>query len=82
MEYISLAAFGGGLVSGLLGWLHKGEAFDGKKFFASALRAVVAGGTVAVTYSTVKGSPDIVDIITAFVAGAGVDVIGHRLSKK
>ena len=82
MEYISLAAFGGGLASGLLGWLHAGGKFDGKKFFASGLRAVVAGGVAAVAHSQVIGSPTWVEIITAFVAGAGVDVLGHRLAKK
>ena len=80
--YVSLAAFGGALGSSLLGYLNSKEGFDSRKFTASFMRAILAGGTFAVTYSTVMGAPTIGDMIVAFGAGAGVDVLGHRLAGK
>lgn len=77
--YVSLSAFGGGLASALLGWLHSGLSFNGRKFSASFLRAVLAGSAVAGTYAVI-GPAGIEDIIMAFGAGAGVDVLGHRLA--
>ena len=78
--YVSLAAFGGAITASLLGWLESGVPFVARKFFASALRALVAGGSFAIAYSTVMGTPTIADIVIAFGAGAGVDVIGNRLA--
>ena len=78
--YISLAAFGGGMTSTILGWLQSGLPFVPRKFFASALRSLLAGGSFAMAYSTVMGTPTIADMIVAFGAGAGVEVLGHRLA--
>lgn len=79
--YVALSAFAGGLASGALGWLRSGTPFTGHKFMASMLRSLLAGGAFATTYALV-GSPKIEDIIIAFGAGAGVDVLLHRASKK
>ncbi len=79
--FVAASAFGGGLASGELGWLHGGEPFVGRKFAASVVRAFVAGGAFAGAY-TMMGAATIEDMVIAFAAGAGVDVIGHRLSKK
>ena len=77
--YVSLAAFGGGIVSALLGWLESGESFIARKFASSVLRSLVAGAAFAITYAVV-GEPDMMSIIVAFMAGAGVDVLGNRLA--
>ena len=77
--YVSLAAFAGGIASAILGWLDSGEVFAGRKFAASVLRAFVAGLVFAVGY-TLSGKVTVMDIIIAFVAGAGVDVLGNRLA--
>ena len=79
MLYVSLAAFGGGIVAALLGWMKSDEAFIARKFAPSVLRALVAGGAFALTYAWV-GASTMTGIVIAFVAGAGVDVIGHRLA--
>ena len=78
--YVSLAAAGGALGSSFLGWLESKEDFVPRKFMASFMRAVLSGGAFAVAYSTVMGTPTIADMVVAFGAGAGVDVLGHRLS--
>ena len=80
MLFMSGSALAGGLAAGALGWLRSGSPFDGRKFAASFLRAVLAGGATAGLYAGV--APSIEGCIGAFAAGAGVDVIGHRLSKK
>ncbi len=77
--YVALAAFGGGIASGTMGWLESGSVFEGRKFTASIIRALVAGGAFAIGY-TLVGGVTIMDIIIAFVAGAGVDVLGNRIA--
>ena len=79
--YVSLAAFGGGVVSALLGYLKAGEAFVAGKFLASVLRALLAGGAFAVaTYAIANGGISMLDIVVAFLAGAGVETGLHRVS--
>ena len=77
--FVALAAFGGGIASGIMGWLESGNVFEGRKFIASIIRALVAGGVFAISYSLVD-SVTIMDIMIAFCAGAGVDVLGNRLA--
>jgi len=77
--YVAVAAFGGGIAAAITGWLDSGEVFIGRKFAASVVRALVAGGVFAVGYTLVS-SVTIMDIIIAFVAGAGVDVLGNRVA--
>ena len=77
--YVALAAFGGGIVAATLGWLDSGDFFEGRKFASSVIRALVAGIVFAVGY-TLVGTVSIPDIAIAFVAGAGVDVLGNRFA--
>ncbi len=77
--YIALSAFSGGIASAVMGWLDSGEFFEGRKFMASVIRALVAGGVFALGYQ-LSGNVNIVNIIAAFVGGAGVDALGNRLS--
>jgi hypothetical protein len=77
--YIAVAAFVGGIVSSLLGWFDSQEPFAPRKFAASLVRALIAGVVFAVGYSYTNGlSP--IDIGIAFVGGAGIDVLGNRIS--
>jgi hypothetical protein len=77
--WIAVSAFLGGIVAALLGWCDSGEAFEVRKFSASIIRALVAGVVFAVGYSYTNGlSP--IDLGIAFVGGAGVDVLGNRIS--
>ena len=77
--YIALAAFGGGILAALLGWLDSGESFAPRKFMASVLRALGAGIGFAIIY-TFTGPVAVLDLLIAFVSGAGVDVIGNRFA--
>jgi hypothetical protein len=78
--YIALAAFFGGLASSALGWLGSGEAWNGRKFFSSFIRSLIAGAVFAVGYSVQPVIVGTLGILAAFLAGAGVDVLGNRLA--
>jgi len=77
--YIALAAFVGGVVAALLGWLESGEAFDLRKFGGSVVRSLIAGVVLALG-SGLAGPVDMAALLYAFLGGAGVDVIGNRLA--
>ena len=79
--YIALAALLGGLVSALLGWLESGEAFNPRKFGGSVIRALLAAAVFAVGYQFAGGA-GMLDLLYAFLGGAGVDVLGNRISGK
>lgn len=78
--FVALSAFGGGIASAIMGWLDSGEVFIGRKFVSSVIRALVAGGAFAITYQLTSVNITILDVIIAFVAGAGVDVLGNRVA--
>ena len=69
----------GALFSAILGWLDSGEPFDTRKFTSSILRAVIAGIVSALGFSTLE-TAGIWEYLTAFLAGAGIDVFGNRIS--
>ncbi|KTB47837.1 hypothetical protein DEALK_06820 [Dehalogenimonas alkenigignens] len=77
--YIALAALLGGAVAAALGWLESKEAFDLRKFGSSIFRSLIAGMVLALS-SSLAGPVDVAALLYAFLGGAGVDVIGNRLS--
>jgi len=77
--FVAVSAFGGALFASIMGWLDSGEAFIGRKFASSVIRALIAGGAFAIAYQFTD-SVSILDIVIAFVSGAGVDVLGHRVA--
>lgn len=79
VAYVVVAAFVGALVAAVLGWITTEEPFNGRKFGASCLRALLAAAVFGATFSYVNQLHPI-DILIAFLGGAGVDVIGHRVS--
>ncbi len=76
---IGVAAFLGGVISAVLGWLDSGEAFNARKFTSSALRALVAGLIFAAGYEYAGGQITIIDIFIALIAGAGFESGGNRI---
>ena len=78
--YVALSAFTGGVVSAIMGWMDSGETFIGRKFTASVIRALVAGGVFAIGYQLTGETVTVADVVIAFVSGAGVDVLGNRLA--
>jgi hypothetical protein len=74
--YIALAAFVGGVVAALLGFLESHEGFDSRKFGASAIRALIAALIFALAN---QGAPSAVNILYAFLGGAGIDVLVNRV---
>ena len=81
VTYIALAALLGGIVAALLGWLESGEPFSPRKFGGSLIRSLIAAAVFAAGYQ-VSGGVGIIDLLYAFLGGAGVDVIGNRISGK
>ncbi|MCJ7669539.1 MAG: hypothetical protein MUO61_03360 [Dehalococcoidia bacterium] len=78
--FIAIAATIGAVVAGLLGWFGSGEVFNPRKFWPTILRAVIAGGIVAVSYPLIQTLGLWTGLIGAFLTGAGVDVLGNRLA--
>lgn len=77
--WIAVAVVVGGLVAATLGWVDSGEPFAPRKFASSIIRAVIAGIGFAVAFNYSNHlSP--LDILYAFLGGAGVDVLGNRIS--
>ncbi len=79
--YIALAALLGGLAAAFVGWLESNEAFDIRKFGGSAIRAAIAAAVFAAGYE-LSSPVAILDLFFAFLGGAGVDVLGNRISSK
>ena len=77
--YVGLVALLGGLVAALLGWLDSKEPFDGRKFSGSAIRSLIAAAVFTVGYQLSDGVSAL-DLFYAFLGGAGVDVIGNRIT--
>lgn len=77
--YISLAAWGGGILAALLGWLKSGEKFNARHFAPSVLTAFLAGGSFAIAYAATGAAVTALSIIVAVLAGAGVDSGVNRL---
>ncbi len=82
--YYGLAAFAGGIVSALLGWIGSDppEPFIGRKFAASALKAFLAA-VAAISAGAIIPPVGLLATILlcagAFLAGAGVDSALKRL---
>ena len=81
MLYIAIAALLGGIVTALLGWLESSDPFNPRKFGGSVIRSLIAAAIFAAGYQ-VSGGVGIIDLLYAFLGGAGVDVIGNRISGK
>ncbi len=79
--YIAGAAFLGGVVSSLLGWIGTTEPFVPRKFLSSVIRGLIAGVVFAIGYQFLNAGITIMDILVAFVAGAGADSLGNRIGK-
>ena len=77
--WIAVAAFAGGIIAALAGWLETQEPFDPRKFASSGVRALLAAIGVAIAYSYANNLSAI-DIVMAILAGAGVDSLGNRIT--
>lgn len=72
-----ILSIGGGVASAVLGWMESGELFDSRKFGASLIRAVLGSAVAALAFQGIE-SVDVFVYVTAFLTGAGLDVIGKR----
>ena len=77
---IAIAAIAGSVVSGLLGWSESGEQFAGRKFLGTVLRSLLAASVFVAGFMVTEHGIGLPEIFGAFLAGAGVDVIGKRLA--
>ena len=79
--WLALAAWGGGIVSGLLGWFESKEPFDARKFSSTFLRALLAAAVFAIGGAvSLVGAIGWEVLIASFLAGAGVDAGLKRLA--
>ncbi len=78
---VALLSLAGGLSAALLGWLESGEPFNPRKFGGSAIRSLIAAVVFAAGYQLSHSSPTALDLFYAFLGGAGVDVLGNRITK-
>jgi hypothetical protein len=72
------AAFIGALGSGVAGWWDSNEPFEFRKFMGSVWSALFAAMLFALGYDKINDL-GVANFITAFLGGAGVDVIGNRV---
>ena len=79
--YIALAALLGGLAAAYAGYLESHESFDPRKFGGSAIRSVFAAVVFTIGYH-LSGPVNMLDLFYAFLGGAGVDVMGNRITSK
>ena len=79
MLLIGLAAFGGAILSALLGWADSKEPFDTRKFLKSIIAGIFTGAGVAVSFTVSENPPGIRDYILAFITGSGTDVLSNRV---
>ena len=74
---VALAAFGGGILSAMLGWVDSKEPFDTRKFLKSVGFALLSGIGFAVAYEFSDGVT-LKDLGLAVLGGAGVDSLSNR----
>lgn len=67
----------GGVTSAVLGWMDSGEPFDARKFGASLIRTILGSAVAALALQGIN-SVDVFVYLTAFLTGAGLDVLGKR----
>ena len=78
--YLVIAAVLGAVFAGLLGWLESKDTFIARKFASTVLRAILSGAIVAAGYIITPTLGGVLGIVLAFLAGAGIDVLGNRLA--
>jgi hypothetical protein len=78
---IAVAAFVGGIISSLVGYLTSGEAWSTRKFVASLLIVLIAGVGFSLSYQLSGSTITWADLLTAFFAGAGGDALINRIAK-
>ena len=79
VEAVAIAAFVGGMSVALLGWAESQEPFNPRKFLASVIRSLIAALVFSIGSSGEITWPN---LFYAYLGGAGVDVLGNRLSAK
>jgi len=70
----------GGVISAVLGWADSGEPWDARKFIATAIRAGIGAGTLALGFQGVTDISVWV-YLSAFLSGAGADILGKRIQE-
>jgi hypothetical protein len=78
LAIVAVSAIFGAILSGTLGWFDSGEAFYGRKFASTIIRAVIAGIIIAVGFNYIPDANILLEAFVALIAGAGIDVLGHR----
>jgi len=69
---VFLAAFLGGIVTAIMGWVSTTEPFIGRKFLTSVVKSFIGAAVIAVAFDY-SGTTSIILLLAAFLSGAGVD---------
>jgi len=75
---VATAAFGGGLLSAVLGWVDSSEPFNLRKFAKSLLAALFGALVFSTTYTFTGGEIGLKDVFLAVLGGAGIDALANR----
>lgn len=77
LALVVAAAAAGGMTSAFLGWLRSTEPFNPRKLGLSLISAVVASIATGLVYQA-SDEARLRDLLMAFMAGAGADVLSNR----
>jgi len=77
--YVALAAFFGGMASGLIGWAEASTPWNGRKFIVTLVRSALGGVAIAIATDYSGATAPIVYLL-ALLAGAGVEVGSNRIA--
>jgi len=79
---LALVSILGAITSATLGWLESSKPFDARKYISSIIRGILSGLVVFIGYQFANlDTLTPFDYVIAFLMGAGVDVLGHRIAK-
>ena len=76
---VFVAAFMGGIVAALLGWVSTNECFVARKFVTSVIKALIGAVVISVTFNF-AGTTNLIMLMIAFLSGAGVDAGAKRIT--
>jgi len=77
--WLALAAFIGGMATGLVGWAEAGTPWNARKFVVTLVRSALGGVAIAAATDYTGATSPIIYLL-AVLAGAGVEVGSNRIA--
>lgn len=76
---VFIAAFLGGIIAALLGWIGTTEPFIARKFLTSVIKAFVGAVVITVAFDFAQ-TASLILLLAAFLSGAGIDAGAKRVT--